>query len=148
VPRHVTHALVQSLREVPAFGLLDERALVQLVGASSNLFWAAGSPVFGPGTAAEALYVVLSGAVGVFEPAREGESELELARIDPGDFFGEVSVLMHTAHTKVARAIEDSELMVLPGDSLRQLLDENPDLGHYFRRKVHERLAQYSIVPD
>jgi NTE family protein len=134
----VPHSLVQALRVVPAFAALDESTLVRVVGASANLFWPAGSTVFEEGTPSDALYIVLTGAVGIFD-AVDGD-EIELACIRPGDFFGELSILLHTTHSMAARALEDSELMVLPKGSLQELLEANPDLGDHFRRKVEERL--------
>jgi CRP-like cAMP-binding protein len=139
VPRPVSHSLVQALRVVPAFAAVDERTLVRVVGASANLFWSAGSSVFEQGTPSDALYIVLSGMVGIFD-ALDG-NEIELACIGPGDYFGELSILLHTTHSKAARALEDSELMVLPKGPFQELLAANPDLGEHFRRKVEERFA-------
>jgi CRP-like cAMP-binding protein len=137
VPRPVTHSLVQALRVVPAFTGLDDNTLLQVVGASANLFWSAGTCVFEKGTPGNALYIVLSGEVAIVDVADEGE--VEIARIGPGDFFGEVALLMFSSHSKRARALEDSELLVLPKESLQELLATNPELGDEFRRKVEER---------
>src|SRR5919204_4918936 len=138
MPRPVSHSLVQALRVVPAFASLDDATLVRVVGASANLFWSAGGLVFEQGTPSDALYIVLSGEVGIYDVADGDESEL--ARIGPGDFFGEFSILLHTTHTKTARATEDTELMVLPKESLQELLATNPAVGEHFRRKVEERM--------
>ena len=63
-PHRVTHSLVKALRAVPDFADLDDATLLRIVGASTNLFYPAGSVVFEPGSPAEALYVVLSGRFG------------------------------------------------------------------------------------
>jgi CRP-like cAMP-binding protein len=141
----VTHSLVSALRVVPAFAALDERTLVRIVGASANLFWSAGGSVFEMGTPSDALYIVLSGEVGIFDEV-DGE-EVELGRICPGDFFGEISILLYTTHSKIARALEDTELMVLPKESLQELLAANPALGDHFRRKIEERFPTYLPKP-
>jgi NTE family protein len=135
VQRRVTHSLVQVLRVVPAFAPLDDTSLLRIVGASANLFWPAGALVFEEGTPGEALYVVLSGEVGVFDGAGG-----EIARIGPGDFFGEFSLVMASSHTRTARATADSELLVLPKDSFEELLAAHPDLDALVRRKVEERI--------
>src|SRR5262245_25476716 len=127
VPGPVAHSLVLALRVVPEFRSLDDRTLVRVVGASTNLFWTAGSSVFEGGTPSDALYIVLSGEVGIFEAA--DDDEVEVGRIGPGDFFGELSILLHTTHTKSARTLSDSELMVLPKESFQELLADNPELG-------------------
>lgn len=134
----VSHSLVAALRAVPAFASFDERALVQVVGASTNLFWPAGSTVFEKGSESEALYIVLSGQVAIFDVS-DGE-DVEIARIGPGDFFGELSLLLETTHSKTAVALEASELMVLPKESFQELLVSRPDLAAHFRRTAEERL--------
>ena len=130
----VTHSLVQALRVVPAFAPLDDDALLKIVGASSNLSWRAGGSVFEKGTPGDALYIVLTGEVAILD-----DDDSEVTRVRPGDFFGEVSLLMDTSHSLTARAHEDSELMVLPKESLQELLESNDELDDYFRRKVEER---------
>jgi CRP-like cAMP-binding protein len=134
----IPHSLVSALRGVPEFGELDDRALTRVVGASANLFWPAGSTIFERGTPSEALYIVLSGAVSVVEEA-DGRQH-ETARIGPGDYFGEMSLLLQTTHTRTARASEDTELMVVPKDSLQTLLSTTPELAEHFRRKLERRM--------
>lgn len=131
------HSLVKALRSVPDFSGLDDRTLLRIVGASANLFWRADSVVFERGSPSEALYVVLSGEISVVEPTEDGE--VEISRIGPGNSFGELSLLLHTTHRKTARAVEDSELLVVPESSFEELLESNPDLDALFRRRLEER---------
>jgi CRP/FNR family cyclic AMP-dependent transcriptional regulator len=134
----IVHSLVTALRNVPEFGGLDERTQLRIVGASANLFWPEGSTIFQRGAPAEALYIVLRGAVAVLDEA-DGR-EVEAARIGPGDYFGEMSLLLHTTHTKSARAAEDTELMVVPKESFQALLSSTPELAEHFRRKIEQRM--------
>lgn len=134
----VTHSLVEALRSVPEFEALEAPALVEVVGCSANLVWTEGSEVFRAGEPGEAVYIVLSGQVRILED-RDGE-EVEVAIIGPGDYFGELSLLLHSAHTKTARALETSELMVVPKESFQALLADQPELAEQFRRKVEARL--------
>jgi CRP/FNR family transcriptional regulator, cyclic AMP receptor protein len=142
----ISHSLVKALRSVPDFASLDEHALLRIVGASVNLFWPAGSVVFERGSPSEALYIVLSGRVRILE--RDGRSEVEVATVEPGSSFGELSLLLNTKHTREARADQDAELMVIPKDSFQELLQSNPDLEEQFRRRVAERLPVTGEVPQ
>lgn len=141
----VPHSLVKALRSVPDFASLDERTLLRIVGASTNLFWPKGSVVFEKGSGSEALYVILSGEVGVYDVV-EGR-EVEVSRIEPGDSFGELSLLLQTTHSLNARAEEDSELMVVPKESFHELISQNPDLAAHFRKRLEERLPVRGEVP-
>jgi CRP-like cAMP-binding protein len=135
--RLATHSLIRSLQAVPALSSLEERNLLAVVGASSNLFWKEGSVIFERGSAADALYIVLSGCVQIFDG--DAGSPAEVARVEPGDYFGELSLLLETTHTKGALAAQDSELLVVPAASFHDLLREHPDLAAQFHQKV-ERL--------
>jgi CRP-like cAMP-binding protein len=135
VPGTVSHTLVRALGAVPAFADLDEATLCSIVGASANFVWRAGASIFDPGEPAEALYIVLSGSIRISE-----DPERELVRFGPGDFFGELSLLLQTSHSKRAEALEDSELMVVPKQSFEALLEDDPGLAQAVRGAMEERL--------
>ncbi|HEX6330075.1 MAG TPA: cyclic nucleotide-binding domain-containing protein [Actinomycetota bacterium] len=137
MPDAIEHSLVKVLRSVPDFAVLDDPTLLQIVGASSNLFWPEGATVFERGSESEALYIILSGEVSITEPG--GDGEVEVSRIGPGTSFGELSLLLHTTHSRDARATQASELMVIPRQSFEELLASNPDLAHTFRHRAEER---------
>jgi monovalent cation:H+ antiporter, CPA1 family len=127
-----THSLVTALRSVPSLSGLDEDALLELVGTSSNLFWRAGSPLFAKGDAGDALYVVLAGSISV----RDGGNEVR--RIGTGDYLGERALLRDEPRSLDAVAAEDSELLVLPKDAVARLLEDRPDVA----ASIRERLAE------
>ncbi len=131
----VAHSLVKALRAVPDFAEMEEHTLLAIVGASANLWFPSGSTVFERGETGDALYIVLSGAVRIVD-----ERDEEVARIEPGDYFGELSLLLHSTHSKSAVASEDTELMVIPKGPFQELLSGSPELASYFRRKVEQRL--------
>ncbi len=141
-----THSLVKALRSVPDFSVLDDHALLQVAGGSTNLFWPAGSTIFEPGSPSDELYIVLSGVVMVIDP-NEGQ-EVEVSRVGSGESFGELSLLLARKHSKIARAVEDTELLVLPKESFDEVLAGNPDLAEQFRRRLEERTSVPGEVPD
>lgn len=136
-----SHTLVKTLRAVPNFAALDESILLEILGASSNLYWNAGKTVFEAREPAEALYIVLSGCVRILENA-DGEQR-EVAELGPGDYFGEHALLNEVTHTKSAVASEETELLVLPKDSFQALLDGNPDLAERLQRTLEMRDSEH-----
>jgi CRP-like cAMP-binding protein len=144
VSDQISHSLVTALRRVPLFSEVDDRALLELVGAACNFHWRAGGIVFEEGTEAEALFVVLSGSVRIRD-IREGR-EVEIATAGPGQFFGEHSLLLRRTHSKHAIAHEDTELMVLSKGQFEELLAERPALEEQLRQCIQERLRQADSV--
>lgn len=136
----ISHSLVQTLRAVPGFARADDPTLLRVVGTSANLRWSGGSTIFAHGDPAEALYIVLSGAVRIARPGGSDGDE-EVARYGPGDYFGEHSLLLRTSHSRTAVAAEDSELMVITTDAFTPLLEDHPELAAHFREQVSARDA-------
>ena len=141
----ISHSLVKALRGVPDFHALEDRELLDIVGASANLVWSAGEVVFDKEEESEALYVILSGRVRILDVA-DG-SEEAVATIGPGASFGELSLLLHTTHSKRAVAEEDTELLVVPKRSFEELLGSNPGLAAHFQRKIEDRMPVTGEVP-
>ena len=131
------HSLVQMLRGVPDFSPLDERSLLEIVGESMNLFWRAGSVIFEPGMPGDALYIILSGEVIIL--ASTGE---EVARLSAGDSFGEISLLLNTVHRRLARAVVDCELLVLPKEAFMTMLQTNHRPAEHFDSVLHTRYPE------
>jgi CRP-like cAMP-binding protein len=131
------HSLVQTLRGVPDFSPLDERSLLAIVGESMNLFWRAGSAIFEPGMPGDALYIILSGEVII-----RAESGEEVARLRAGDSFGEISLLLNTTHRRLANAVCDCELLVLPKEAFMVMLETNQRLAEHFDSVLHTRYPE------
>jgi potassium-dependent mechanosensitive channel len=130
------HSLVTALRAVPSFASVDESTLLEIVGDSVNLRWRVGSTLFRSGSPADGLYVVLAGAVRVLND--DGDV---VAVLRPGEFFGEFSLLLGTAHQQTVEAVEDAELMVVSKERFDELLAADPELSRSIRTKAEERLA-------
>ena len=136
----VTHSLVKALRAAPGFELLSDPELLEIVGASVNLKWPAGTCVFQKGSHGEALYIVLSGEVRIYDEV-DGK-EIEIARTGVGQFFGESSLVLDTTHTKNAIVSEDAELLVLSKDSFATLLKSNANLAEHIQETLEQRRSE------
>ncbi|HVE92423.1 MAG TPA: cyclic nucleotide-binding domain-containing protein [Actinomycetota bacterium] len=136
--RPISHSLMLALRGCPEFASLSDSELLDVVGMSANLRWKAGQVVFEKDSAADGLYIVLNGRVQIFD-ADDADRPV-VAEAGPGESFGELSLLLHTTHTLGARAVEDTELMVVTKSCFQELMATHPDLAKHFRRKLSERL--------
>jgi CRP-like cAMP-binding protein len=135
----VTHSLVSALRAVPSLCTLDDPTLLSIVGDSANLFWRAGSTVFAKGSRADGLYIVIDGGVRVLD-----DDGGEVAFLQAGDFFGELSLLHGGRHSHDVVAAEDTELMVVAKECFDDLLARNPDVD----RSIRETAAKRRLPTD
>ncbi len=63
----------------------------------------------------ESIYIIYSGEVELFKMLSNGQ-EKKLVFFQKGDFLGEGSLAVDSLHSTSARAIEDSEILILPRD--------------------------------
>jgi CRP-like cAMP-binding protein len=121
-----TEEVLGALTPVLDFVRLDQHALRTLAERAEVRDYDAGAVVFEKGSPADGLYVVLSGSVGVIDTIRGRPTEL--AVVGPGDFFGEISLAMHTERTRSVRAREPARVAVIPRTALEELATSIPDL--------------------
>lgn len=100
---------------------------------------AAGDLVFEEGDPGDTLFVIQSGQV---ELARGGAlGARAVARLGPGDFFGEMSVLLGRPRSSRARALGEARLLVLDGPTFEAMCVERPEIA----LRVIQRLAARAI---
>lgn len=86
----------------------------------------------------DSLYVLLSGRVRAYVSAADGR-ELEVNRMGPGEYFGEVTLDGGPRSASVA-ALEDCRCAVVHRADLNQLLAEFPELAQHMIRKLAHRV--------
>ena len=94
---------------------------VALRSCAARVPYEAGATIFRSGSATHSVFFVESGAVRLLRYGRQGE-EVVLHDARPGEFFAEASLDSARYHCD-AVASEPSELLRVPADALRELLD-------------------------
>ena len=111
-----------------AFPNLDDRQLAMLEPLGTRRILRRGELVFKVGQRDLGLTVILRGELEVFE-SRDGQEQI-LATPGPRDFVGDVAMLMGTAAVASARGkADESEILEVPADRLRQALAELPGVS-------------------
>jgi CRP-like cAMP-binding protein/ActR/RegA family two-component response regulator len=87
------------------------------------------------------VYFVQSGRVKTVKTTNGGK-ELITGFYGPGEFFGYLPLLQHTAHSDSAVAVDDSDLVYIPKDDFTQLLLRNPEVGQRFIRLLAGRVSE------
>jgi CRP-like cAMP-binding protein len=87
----------------------------------------AGLPVIEQHDTGKSVYIVASGSVKVYTKLLSGE-RVDLAVLWPGDFFGEMSFLTGKTRTATVETAEDSVILEVTEDQLRELVEQRPHL--------------------
>lgn len=106
---------------------------------------AAGDPVGDPGRKGACLYIVLRGALGVAADIQNGMSEGSVNKVLPGECAGELSVLDEETNASPMAALEDSDLLVIPAQTLWKMIDESNGLARNLLRLLSFRIRAANV---
>lgn len=133
--RHVA-ALLR--RHAPA-GLNRGHILPDLAEAARWFSLPGGSVLFEKGETSDAVYLLLSGMLGIVLP--EGGSQRIIARIGPGEIVGEMGCISGEPRTATVQALRSSELLGIQWPDLEALTRRHPAVLTLICRTVVRRLA-------
>src|SRR3954463_121840 len=86
----------------------------------------AGTTLFREGDPGRTMYVIRSGRVNIWK--RIAESEITLAVLGPGEFFGEMALLEGLPRSASATVIEDATLVEVDQQSFETLVKKNSEV--------------------
>ncbi|MDX1503473.1 MAG: cyclic nucleotide-binding domain-containing protein [Thermoanaerobaculia bacterium] len=115
--------------------------------ATANAAWnrflvrhRAGEMIFREGDVGDEMFIVHTGEV---EIAVEEDGSLQrLARLEKGDFFGEMSLLEDLPRNASARALSDVQLVRVDRATFDKMLRANPEIAVRIMRRLSGRLRQ------
>lgn len=122
------HRRLQSLRMVDFFGAVPPPLLERLARLSTTCRYMVGEIVIRQGTRGHELFIVQSGEVSVLV-GREGGSTAEVARLGPGKFFGEMSLMTGEPRSATIQALSDCELVKVDKAAFHEILAAAPEIA-------------------
>jgi CRP/FNR family cyclic AMP-dependent transcriptional regulator len=127
---HRYHACVvdiEILRNVELFGALPPAQLEQIAVQAAPRLLTRGDVLFAQDDDPTELFVVVAGRIAIFNNAADGRESM-VALMEPGDLFGELPLFDGLPRSAGARALESSEVVVIPYAPLRELYGNQPEL--------------------
>jgi signal transduction histidine kinase len=132
-----------TLESSKLFSQLPPLELDRLRGSTKELRFAAGQAVFREGDPGDGVYVVKSGAVQIAALMGTGESRV-IARVPPGDVFGELTLLDNQPRSAAATAEVDTEVYFVPREPMVHLLKSSPELSMTLVQEISGRLREFN----
>ena len=137
-PRAYSAAARKALAATPLFAGLPGPALEQLIEQLALVEIPAGDTLFRQGDPGDTLYVVVEGEVVVLS---EGPPQVEISRLGPGAFFGEIALVTDQPRSATIFVSEDTQLLAIDREVVRALLEQHPDVLRVVLRFLRERLV-------
>lgn len=127
------------LQGVALFEGLSHDSLAAIAALATDVDFPTGRPIARQGDIGSGFFLILSGAAHVI---RDGEV---IARLGPGDFFGELSVLDHQPRIASVVTVEPTTCLAISTWDFEKLLKEEPGVALAVLRVVAGRLRQVSV---
>ena len=99
----------------------------------------AGHPLFWINERGEEFFVIQSGHVAITVPDEDGQKEVTLAVLGPGDFFGDLALIDSAPRAAQARAASDCVLGILFRADFHNILETDPRTGS----RLYQQLARH-----
>lgn len=129
-------AIIQKIaQKVPIFSGMNQACLLGTLAVAENFPVKTGEAVFAEGDIGTSFYVLIAGDV-VVEKRRDGRA-VELARLGPGECFGEMALVGNDVRSATVRALNEVVAMRFYRDSI----DSNPESAHIIYRNISRILA-------
>ncbi len=88
----------------------------------------------------DSMFILLEGVLDVFTILEDkGDSEIKVARIVPGDFFGEMSLLTGEKRSATIRAITNAVVYEITKENMQKLFQQRPEIVETMSLIIAER---------
>ncbi|ARU63726.1 hypothetical protein CBW65_23895 [Tumebacillus avium] len=131
----------KELRGVSLFRDLSEEFLQMIYSVTRLKMVPRGETIFWEGDPFSAMYVVRSGKVRLTKSTADGKEMIVYIRQD-GEPIGAAMLFLDQPYPATAKAMEDSEVWMIPNAELEGLVRQNPDLAVAIIRLLGARLLQ------
>ena len=132
---------LEALRSVPLFASLDDKAASDLRDLLRSRTVVRPTQLFRQGDSGDSLYLIESGKICISLTDEDG-TEVTLAELAQGDFFGEMALIDGKQRSANASVIEDARLAVLARPDFLSFIRGNPDIALEMLSAVTHRLRR------
>jgi type IV pilus assembly protein PilB len=134
--------LQEFLAAMPLFAEVHPGHLEQIAAAMEIRPFRQGEVVVREGEPGDALFVLLSGRVAITTRSDDLGFTVEVGRLGPGEYFGEMALLTGDPRSATVTAIEPAQAAVLPRKVFDRVLAQLPQVSQTITRGLARRIAQ------
>jgi cAMP-dependent protein kinase regulator len=123
---------------IPLFSSFTQEEFTDFTGRMMVHVASPGEVIIRQGDKGKSVYVIATGSVKVFTTLLSGE-QVDLAVLWPSDFFGEMSFLTGRPRSATVEATEDTNILEIDEEKLRDLITRRPHVGEVLRTYYETR---------
>ncbi len=126
---------------IPIFQDLSPDEKEEIMNSSSHKRYKKGELIFTPGDSFDDLFAVNSGVVKISKISASGKEQI-LRILHAGDFMGELALFSRSILNNVAEALENTEICIIQGRKIKELILQKPEMALKFLQKYTERIEE------
>ncbi len=126
----------------PIFNKLSREERKQFTESFQYREIPAGEAIVNEGDPGDSMFLIKSGEVAVKARHPVRDEAVELARLQGGDFFGEVGLIKNKPRTATVLAESEAEILELKRDDFRKIADKHPEIGKAIENTIEQRVEQ------
>lgn len=129
--------LMAELRDLDLFAPLNDEQLRKMLFFVKTVRFEDGETVFEKGDPGDLFYLIHRGEVEIVEPGFFGATII--ARMGPGDFFGELALILSQPRSASVRCVGETECFALDRADLETLMERSPDIAVAIKKVAQQR---------
>ena len=133
------------LRNIPLFALFDEEAIQALASRVHHRQFLSGQLIFAERDPGSEMFLVQFGRVELFLKSPD-EQPISIGAMGPGNFFGELAAIDRQPRSAGARAVENTQLIVVSRDDLLALIQSHPGVAMLMMQTLSQRLRNSAAM--
>jgi CRP-like cAMP-binding protein len=132
---------VMSTRLAATLPALTSQQVTQLLSGFTLVPYEAGTEIVRQGDTSNSFYIIVQGRVEVAN-RRPGGQEIILGELGPGEWFGEIGLILGRPRSATVRAKTDSvEVMVADKEAFSRLIEQSSSARDDITQVLFERLV-------
>jgi NTE family protein len=135
------HLIEDSLLRIPFFKSCSAETLAAISAKLRKVHVEHGEVVFVENSLGDSMYLIESGQVKVSVNTGPGQQEKIINYLGPGNFFGEMALLLNQRRSATVTVVIDGDLWVLRKADMDELLADHPEIALQLTRELSRRLS-------
>ena len=129
------------IEQVPIFASLNMEERIEIAEIASSRSYEKGDTVYMAGDMGGTLFVLHTGRVKLFRLNANGKEQV-LRLVEPGEFFGELSLFSSLPLTDNAQVLETTTMCTLQGERLKELMAKYSSIAFKVMDELSRRLEK------
>lgn len=120
--------IILLLKKIEIFEQLTVNELAAVASVTEEVSFPEGRMVIQEGDPGDTLYLIIEGRVAVSKK-QDGGGEIELDRMDAGDYFGEMALFEDIPRTATIRTLHPCRMLTLHKQEFKEMVREYPQIA-------------------